>query len=599
MYPNHTTEQISMTIDEMETTVSRQPKKRVFQPYTNRQMMMILDIEQFIPKNHLARAVDEMVESIPDELLTAHYVGGGRAPYHPKMMLKILLYAYTQKVYSSRAIEAMLTENLPMMWLAAMQTPDHRTINEFRGVRMPNMVEDVFEQFIAQLIEEGVIDLEYIFVDGTKIEANANKYSFVWKKAVNNFDKKLREKIALLLEEVKAVTAEEMKTLSLENQLEQTANALQEEVVALEKAIENEVDQDKKKAWRKEKTAKKQQVKAIREDYLPRLEKYERQREILGERNSYAKTDEDATFMRMKDDHMKNGQLKAGYNIQAATQHQYIVGFELFQRPGDMRCFQPFMEKLRTRNLHPEIVIADAGYASELNYLYALGEENQDEAEDPRFQFVAPYNTYRKEKKRSFKNDVKNAKNWVYIEEDDTFICPNNRRVEFKKYMKKKVNDDYKQDFKIYECEDCSDCPLKAACTKAKGNRQVHWNPVYEELKAKAKVALEDEKLSKLYAQRKVDVESMFGNLKGNLAFTRFLLRGLVKTRTEFGLIAMAHNLRKLVGHRRTISSKREKSGFGKLLVFQIRFSFGLIGQPLLCFINGKWDGFSNEVLLF
>lgn len=398
MYPNNTTEQISMTRDEMEITVSSKPKKLVFQPYTNRQMMMILDIEQFIPKTHLARAVDEMVESIPDELLTAHYVGGGRAPYHPKMMLKIILYAYTQKVYSSRAIEAMLIENLPMMWLAVMQTPNHRTINEFRGVRMPNMVEDVFEQFIAQLIEEGVIDLEYIFVDGTKIEANANKYSFVWKKAVNNFDKKLREKIALLLEEVKAVTVEEMKTLSLENQLEQTADALQEEVVALEKAIENEVDKEKKKSWRKEKTAKKQQVKAIREDYLPRLEKYERQREILGERNSYAKTDEEATFMRMKDDHMKNGQLKAGYNIQAATQHQYIVGFELFQRPGDMRCFQPFMEKLRTRNLRvPEIVIADAGYASELNYLYALGEENQDEAQDPRFQFVAPYNTYRKE----------------------------------------------------------------------------------------------------------------------------------------------------------------------------------------------------------
>ncbi|MEE1130034.1 MAG: IS1182 family transposase, partial [Caryophanon sp.] len=581
MYTHDNTNQFTLPIEVDERIVPTKEKRRVFQSYDNRQLMMILDIEQYIPETHLARAVNEMVESIPDETLMAHYVGGGRAPYHPKMMLKIILYAYTQKVYSSRNIAQMVKENLPMMWLAAMQMPDHRTINDFRGVRMPNMVEDVFEQLILQLLEEGVIDLEYLFVDGTKIEANANKYSFVWKKSVQNFDRKLRDKIALLVKDVQAVTAEEMKTMSVEQQIAHTTDALEEHVTKLEEAIVCETDVATKKQLRKEKTGKKQQIKAIQEDYLPRLAKYEGHYGILGERNSYSKTDHDATFMRMKDDHMRNGQLKAAYNIQAATQHQFIVGFDIFQRPGDTRCFQPFMEKLRARKRPaPEIVIADAGYASEANYLYALGQEDPDETHDPRFTFVAPYQTYRKEQKRSFKKEIKNVKNWTYIEEDDYFICPNNRRVPFKKYMKKNVNTGHTQDFKVYECEDCHDCPLKALCTKAKGNRQVHWNTIYEELKAKAKAALEDDKLSALYAQRKVDVESMFGNLKGNLSFTRFLLRGLTKVRTEFALVAMAHNLRKWVGHRLHFSVQTEKSGFGKHFVFQIRFYFGLIGQP-------------------
>lgn len=129
-------------------------------------------------------------------ILEEQYVGGGRAPYHPKMWLKVILYAYTQKTYSSRAIEAMLEENLSMMWLVAMQKPDHRTINDFRGIRMPKIIDEVFEQFILQLVDEGVIDLKHFFVDGTKIEANANKYSFVWAKAVINYDKKLKERIA-------------------------------------------------------------------------------------------------------------------------------------------------------------------------------------------------------------------------------------------------------------------------------------------------------------------------------------------------------------------------------------------------------------------
>lgn len=372
----------------LEENISQKPRKPlVFQPYTNRQSMMIPDIESFIPEHHVARLVDEMVESIPDKLLFSHYVGGGRSPYHPKLLLKVILYAYTQKIYSSRSMKRMVEENLPAMWLAGMQ--------------------------------------------------------------------------------------------SLESRYEQASN------------------KEERKQLRMEKSKRQKHIKTIEKDYLPRLARYEAQREILGERNSYSKTDHDATFMRMKDDHMKNGQLKAGYNVQIATQNQFIIGYKLFQRPGDTRCFQPFMNQLiEALPKVPTQVIADAGYASEENYLFAMGEE-----QEPLFELLAPYNTYVKEQTKSYKQDISKVQNWPYREEEDVFICPNNRKVLFKRYSQRKNTGGYEQDYKIYECEDCTDCPLKALCTKAKGNRQVHWNPVYEEMKAKARAALDDEQKAALYAK--------------------------------------------------------------------------------------------------
>src|SRR5690606_35689646 len=134
----------------------------------------------------------------------------------------------------------------------------------------------------------------------------------------------------------------------------------------------------------------KKPIKLIRTDIIPRLQKYKQHHEIFGERNSFSKTDPDATFMRMKEDHMKNGQLKPGYNVQMATENQFILYYTLHQRPTDTRCFIPHLEKLAASRLPmPKTVIADAGYGSEENYLYALGEEKE-----PRFDYLIPYGTH-------------------------------------------------------------------------------------------------------------------------------------------------------------------------------------------------------------
>jgi transposase len=535
-----------------EQTASKRNLIPVFKAYDNKQMHMIWDLEALIPIHHVARVIDEMIEAIPDQQLFAHYIGGGRSSYHPKMMLKVILYGYSQKVYSCRGIEKLLQENIPAMWLAAMQQPDFRTLNDFRGVRMKAFMDELFETMIQKLIADNYITMEQYFLDGTKIEADANKYSFVWKKSTLRFEEKLKEKVQTTLAHIHTLTQQEAGQYTtadpeeLPAKLEEAAVMLEEKVEGLTEQIAQANDSEERKSLRKERSALKPTLKQIREDFLPRLNKYKQQKACFGDRNSYSKTDPDATFMRMKEDHMKNGQLKPGYNVQMATENQFVLFYSLHQRPTDTRCFIPHLEQLAASSLPmPKTVIADAGYGSEENYLYAVGEDKE-----PRFDFLMPYGGYMKEKTRRYKKDIRHASNWTYEEHDDRFVCPNGRYVRFKKYQTKKSASGLEQSFKIYECEDCRDCPLKANCSKAKGNRQVHWNTIWEELKAKAKKALDDDEKSAIYARRKVEVESVFGHIKGNRSFRRFSLRGLEKVHTEFGIVALAHNLLKVAGIR-------------------------------------------------
>ncbi|WP_424768228.1 transposase [Paenibacillus sp. sgz302251] len=209
-----TTEQYTMQLtlplgDMEEIEASKRRLAPTFKSYDNKQAQMILDLELFIPDHHVARVIDEMIESIPDQQLFAHYTGGDRCSYHPKMMLKVILYGYSQKVYSCRGIEKLLRENLPAMWLAAMQYPDFRTLNDFRGVRMKAFMDELFETMIQRLIADNYITMEQYFLDGTKIEADANKYSFVWKKSTLRFEAKLKEKVQETLAHIHTLIQQE------------------------------------------------------------------------------------------------------------------------------------------------------------------------------------------------------------------------------------------------------------------------------------------------------------------------------------------------------------------------------------------------------
>ena len=269
------------------------------------------------------------------------------------------------------------------------------------------------------------------------------------------------------------------------------------------------------------------------------MKKYEVNNAIANGRNSFSKIDNDATFMRMKDDYMKNGQLKPGYNVQIGTNNQFVLNYSIHSNPTDVRTFIPHIEEMISRGIVlPETIVADGGYGSEQNYLYC---------KDNGYTALIPYNTMRIEVKRSYSKNIKHWQNWFYDEEYDRFICPNDKNVEFKNYSTRTDKYGFKRDFKIYECEDCSGCSYKKDCTKSKGNRKIQYNPVYEELKADIRdKLLHDENSMEIYSKRKIEPETVFGNMKANLSFKKFRLRGNEKVKIEFGLMAMAHNIIKI-----------------------------------------------------
>lgn len=233
--------------DMEERAVSKRSLAPTFKPYHPKQTHMILDVEGLIPAHHVARVIDEMIEGIPEQQLFNHYTGGGRSSYHPKMMLKVLLYGYSQKVYSCRGIEKLLHENIPAMWLAAMQQPDFRTLNDFRGVRMKSLMDELFETMIQRLIVDNFITMENYFLDGTKIEASASKYSFVWKKSTLHFEEKLKEKVQATLAHIHRLTQEEAGEYAAA-QPEELSARLEEAAVVLEQKVEALTSQIPKQA---------------------------------------------------------------------------------------------------------------------------------------------------------------------------------------------------------------------------------------------------------------------------------------------------------------------------------------------------------------
>ncbi|AGU54012.1 IS1272 transposase, putative [Staphylococcus aureus subsp. aureus 6850] len=503
-----------------------------------------------IPQNDISRYVNEIVETIPDSEFDEFRHHRGATSYHPKMMLKIILYAYTQSVFSGRRIEKLLHDSIRMMWLAQDQTPSYKTINRFRvNPNTDALIESLFIQFHSQCLKQNLIDDNSIFIDGTKVEASANRYTFVWKKSIQNHESKLNENSkALYRDLVEEKIIPEIKEdgdsdLTIE-EIDLIGSHLDKEIEDLNHSIENEDCTQIRKQTRKKRTEIKKFKKKF-DDYSERKSKYEEQKSILKDRNSFSKTDHDATFMRMKEDHMKNGQLKPGYNLQIATNSQFVLSYDLFQNPTDTRTLIPFLTMIQnTFGYLPEYIVADAGYGSEQNYMAIIDDFNKTP--------LITYGMFIKDKTRKFKSDIFNTQNWKYDELNDEFICPNNKRIGFKRYAYRNDRYGFKRDFKLYECDDCSACSLRQQCMKpnSKSNKKIMKNYNWEYFKAQINQKLSEPETKKIYSQRKIDVEPVFGFMKAILGFTRMSVRGINKVKRELGFVLMALNIRKIAARR-------------------------------------------------
>jgi len=487
-------------------------------------------LDELVPKDHLVRVVNQTIEVLNIDSLLKRYKGGGTSSFHPKMMLKVMVYAYSQRVYTSRKIAKALRENIQFMWIAGGNKPDFRTINRFRGSVMNEVVGEVFTSVLEYLIEKKFVKMENYFVDGTKIESSANKYQWVWAKSTTNYKKQLQEKIKVLLDEIELENEKEEEEYG-DDDLEEMGGGNDDKDGKQLREMVDKLNQRLKDLPDDKKLAK--AVKTLETDYLPREEKYEEQEKILAGRKSYAKTDHDATFMRMKEDHMLNGQLKPGYNIQMGTENQFIVGFSVHQRPGDTACLISHLEEVKQQlGILPKRIIADAGYGSEENYSYL---EN-----------YVKFNLFHKEQKRSWQKQRFRVENWKYKPESDEYICPANKPLIFKRELDKKTELGYITRIREYECQNCTGCPMKSECTRAAGNRKVNVSFTLNRFREQARTNLLSDPGRKLSIQRNVDVESVFGQLKHNWGFRRFLLKGKDKVRTEWGLLCIAHNIAKL-----------------------------------------------------
>lgn len=494
----------------------------------NRKQNQLLppSLDELVPENHMVRVVDAVIDRLDISDILSTYRGGGNSAFNPKMMLKVLVFAYLSNVYSSRRIEELLKRDIYFMWLAGMKRPDFRTINYYRGKRLKEGFDAVFTQVVELLHQEGFVSLKVQYIDGTKIESVANKYTFVWRGSVEKYDAKLKAKTEALLSQIE-------QSLAIENQ----ENLVSEELTAEEVAkrverIKEKVDADK--LSKEERKALKQ----IETDAVPRMNRYKEQLETMGSRNSYSKTDPDATFMRMKEDAMLNGQLKPGYNVQISTENQFITNFGIYQRPTDTLTMISYLESFKTRyGRQSEKIVADSGYGSEENYEYMFRNGMTP---------YVKYNMFHVEQRRSYRNNPFRVSNLFYNPDGDFYVCPMGQKMKFIRYEKRYTASGYQQTVSIYRASRCQGCPLRGQCHKSKRDRQIEVNHTLDDYKARARELLTSEHGLKHRSSRPIEPEAVFGQIKECGKFRRLRLKGLTGAKIDFGLKALAHNLRKL-----------------------------------------------------
>lgn len=494
-------------------------------------------------KNNTAWYINELVEALA---INEPYFFGRPREYDLSAMLKLILFAYTRSVFSSRRIEQFAEESLPARWLTQEMKPSYRTIARFRvSADLETLIETILNKLVDYLRAQHMID-EVTFIDGTKILADANKFSFVWKKNTLRFDEMNREAIIKLMAELKAaqvachVPADTNLNLEMIDEvvtrLELRLSELETEIAATPKRSPHPAKQTRRTLKSKKKKLIERQAKIL---------EHETQMAIYGDRNSYSKTDHDATFMRVKEDPMLNGQLKPAYNVQLATSNQFITGFGLFQRPSDTRTLIPFLKDQLANGHLGSYIVADAGYGSEANYRFI-------EDELPEHTALIPYGTMLKENSRKWRSDDKKVMNWDYHALADYYIDPKGVRFNFKTYHRRTDKYGVTRDFKEYQAEkyDENHQLIAAALTLQKNVRKVSVNGSWEYYKAQQRKRLSAPETGKIYAQRKIDVEPVFGRLKAYLHFNRFSVRGLTKVKRETGILVMALNMIKLVAMR-------------------------------------------------
>jgi len=531
--------------------MSKQQKIQV--DYTTKtkyfQLFLPINFEMNIPADDSVRLLSNVLEELDyTELYRAYSRKEKKCAVSPKNLFKVLVYAYMCNLRSTRQIETACKRDINFMYLLeGAKAPDHNTIARFRSTRLEGIVEGLFNQVVLLLKDYGELSCENLFVDGTKIEANANKYTFVWKKTILKNQAKLQDRMhkelpALLAKYgFKMYLAEDIKAKRLKKFIGRL-NKIKLTVVFVSGIGKRKTDF--------------QRDYELLMDWYEKEKKYEYYLRRMKDRNSLSKTDESATFMHLKEDHMRNSQLKPAYNIQIAVDAEYIVATEIFNERNDVHTFVPFMRKIEKqlgiKYMYPT---ADAGYESEENYTYF-----ENNGQKP---CIKPAN-YEQTKTRKYKNDIGRAENMQYDEDTDTYICHYGKKLVNVGMRKSKTSSRYISEKTMYQCESCKGCPHKAQCIKhnARCNtpleertKRFELSKTFKKQREKMLERINTKQGILLRINRSIQVEGAFGVLKEDMGFRRFLTRGTTNVRTEILILCLAYNIQKL--HNKTIANRQ------------------------------------------
>lgn len=536
------------------------PENLHFRSYDPDQTLLFPQrIDRDIPKDDPVRILKSVIESLDLSGFKKLYHERGRSPYHPKMMLMVILYSYMNNVYSCRKIEKLLYRDIYYIWLSGYQKPDFATINRFRN-RVKNEIGHIFTLLVLILVEKGFVTLEVEYLDGTKIESKANKYTFVWRKSVERNREKLLEKIRVLLQQINEQMAQD-KAADVDT-LELTPQTLCE----ISKEFKEALGSAPEAKTKEEKAAQREKNKMFKEleRHGEKLAEYNSRLEQMEGRNSISKTDPSATFMRMKEEAMCNGQTKPGYNLQISSENQFITDFALFPNPTDTLTFIPFLGSFPGRyGRFPKRVVADSGYGSEENYRF------MDEAGIEGF---VKYNRFHLEHRPRYKPDTFHPDSLYYNEEGDYYICPMGQRMSRTGTVQTRTEGGYISQSACYRAIRCKGCPLRCLCYKAKTNqRTIRVNHRLNAYKRKACELLTSEEGIKERGRRCIEPEAVFGQMKSNMAYRRFRHMGKDKVVMDFTFFAIAFNIKKLCSMMKKVDKKgRKTSSYGKFVVIFI-----------------------------
>lgn len=479
--------------------------------FNPKQLKLPLSLEIKIPFDSEVRTFDEVFSKLEiDKYLISDKETRGRIGYNPHQMLKLILFCQMEKIQSLRDMAKASRNDIRIMWLTDELMPSHQTIKTFMDKYLVDGIDDIFYELTKYLIKKENIDTSKIFIDGTKIESVANKYSFRWRGSVEKFRDKLYKKITKLLTGLNVRYQE----TDVCFELHETYDV--DYLLSIKTFLDKELEFNKiifVEGKGKRKTPLQRDYEHILE-YITKLNEYQTDLKIIGpNRNSYAKTDPSATFMHMKEDYMRNSQLKPGYNVQIGVSDEYILHMDISSERNDYKTFIPFLEGFKKRyDFYPKYPVADAGYGGLVNYRYIKLNE---------MELYQKYSMYSKDTK-----DKKRMKDPYFtlnlVKEQNDYIAPNGDRLKYL-YHNNRGNDVY---------------VLPNGKYKEINNENLeHQKEAIKNLTSKLGIDLR--------IQRSIQVEGAFGVIKEAFNIRRFRRRGTENVKLEFFLTIIGYNLDK------------------------------------------------------